>query len=613
MEKKKKIIVAIFLLILLAILLFAIVQNSKSNEIEVTFDCHGGSAVENLKIQKGETIKEPEKPTKDGYQFIGWYYEGKKFNFNEEIEHNIKLEAKWLKVGTIKHTVTFDSSGGTEISLQKIENGKTAKKPENPTKDGYTFIGWLLDGKTYDFKSKVEKSITLTALWKENYVNNKTTNVSVKEEVKKETIIEKVPIIEKPEEKEYIVKFYDEGMIVDTKTVKEGELLSSPVLNPRKDYIFLNWVTDEGIYDFSEPVTKDLNIYAVWSRILNLHTASTIDFSTLPESDMTNNQKAIKITQNDNDIMVIKNDVLTQYENDDSKLGYWYGIQLDFGVEPSSLEIISQNHDDITLESAAGKYGNSSTSTAFIIWLDIEDPETKDVKELTFNWKDKDLVRTISIKVREALKFKDVSKLTLDPNKQYPADMKYNHESIDIAKVQNIITITENRAMVDYEYNGVTAQWYGLIFDFGIDPNKITVNGNKMNQNDIDDAKEFGSISDTAFVLWLKGDDHDFETQLVFGNTEILEDQLTITIQFDAKVGVLYENVEDTNTVVINAPNTYDSIKQIFSIDPNIEEFTFFDNGTEKKAYQNEDHTWLIEDVSPITFNIKNIEKNQEI
>ncbi len=40
-------------------------------------------------------------------------------------------------------------------------------KPENPTKEGYTFVEWQLDGQTYDFNSIVKSNITLTAVWKE--------------------------------------------------------------------------------------------------------------------------------------------------------------------------------------------------------------------------------------------------------------------------------------------------------------------------------------------------------------------------------------------------------------------------------------------------------------
>ena len=40
------------------------------------------------------------------------------------------------------HTVTFDSSGGTQIKTQHILDGESAKKPWDPHKEGFTFIEW---------------------------------------------------------------------------------------------------------------------------------------------------------------------------------------------------------------------------------------------------------------------------------------------------------------------------------------------------------------------------------------------------------------------------------------------------------------------------------------
>lgn len=71
---------------------------------------------------------------------------------------------------TKKYTVTFDSNGGTSVASQKVESGKKATKPADPTKEGYTFVEWTLDSKTYDFNAAVTKNITLVAVWKENKV-----------------------------------------------------------------------------------------------------------------------------------------------------------------------------------------------------------------------------------------------------------------------------------------------------------------------------------------------------------------------------------------------------------------------------------------------------------
>ncbi len=73
--------------------------------------------------------------------------------------------------------VKFDTNGGKEkIKDVAVEEGKTVAKPENPTREGYKFVEWQLNGKTYDFKTKISKTITLKAKWEEDTTGKK--NVS---------------------------------------------------------------------------------------------------------------------------------------------------------------------------------------------------------------------------------------------------------------------------------------------------------------------------------------------------------------------------------------------------------------------------------------------------
>ena len=71
-----------------------------------------------------------------------------------------------LAKGCVKeYTVTFDSNGGSAVSAVKVKENETVAKPSDPTRAGYTFAGWFLDEKEYDFNSKVTKDITLKAHW----------------------------------------------------------------------------------------------------------------------------------------------------------------------------------------------------------------------------------------------------------------------------------------------------------------------------------------------------------------------------------------------------------------------------------------------------------------
>ena len=62
-------------------------------------------------------------------------------------------------------TVTFDSNGGSVVDPQTIVKGSTAARPEDPTRSGYTFAGWTLNGADYDFSQPVNSDITLVATW----------------------------------------------------------------------------------------------------------------------------------------------------------------------------------------------------------------------------------------------------------------------------------------------------------------------------------------------------------------------------------------------------------------------------------------------------------------
>ena len=63
-------------------------------------------------------------------------------------------------------TVTFNSDGGTPVEKAKVLRGqKVAKPTDDPTKSGYTFIGWEDADGAYDFSKPVIALLTLTAKW----------------------------------------------------------------------------------------------------------------------------------------------------------------------------------------------------------------------------------------------------------------------------------------------------------------------------------------------------------------------------------------------------------------------------------------------------------------
>ena len=65
------------------------------------------------------------------------------------------------------YTVTFQSEGGSEVASQ-IRANTPADQPADPTKEGYTFIGWYKGEEKWNFADAVTEAMTLTAKWQLN-------------------------------------------------------------------------------------------------------------------------------------------------------------------------------------------------------------------------------------------------------------------------------------------------------------------------------------------------------------------------------------------------------------------------------------------------------------
>ncbi|MCM1043188.1 MAG: InlB B-repeat-containing protein [Corallococcus sp.] len=130
----------------------------------ITFDVTGGSAVESMQVAFGATITPPQSPTKAGWEFLYWANaQGGEYTFGTMPAQNFTLTARWTKK---KVTITFDTAGGNTIASIVGEYESPLNKPANPTKYGYTFAGWTLDGEPYELgETFPAENITLVAAW----------------------------------------------------------------------------------------------------------------------------------------------------------------------------------------------------------------------------------------------------------------------------------------------------------------------------------------------------------------------------------------------------------------------------------------------------------------
>ena len=136
-------------------------------ECTITFDSHGGSAVEAVSQYEKFYISTPETPVREGYRFDGWYLTDsyltdQKVKFPYQVDGDRTLHAKWVKRCTIK----FDTKeGGTEIPDVVQDEGYTVARPADPTRENYRFAGWYLGGSEYNFDSVVSQDLTIEAKW----------------------------------------------------------------------------------------------------------------------------------------------------------------------------------------------------------------------------------------------------------------------------------------------------------------------------------------------------------------------------------------------------------------------------------------------------------------
>ncbi len=106
-----------------------------ANKYTITFDTDGGSAVAAITQDYGTDVTAPANPTKTGYTFAGW-----EPALPEKMPlDGLQVTAKWT---VNQYTITFNTDGGSEVAAITQDYGTAVTAPENPTKTGYTFAGW---------------------------------------------------------------------------------------------------------------------------------------------------------------------------------------------------------------------------------------------------------------------------------------------------------------------------------------------------------------------------------------------------------------------------------------------------------------------------------------
>ena len=132
------------------------------------------------------------------------------------------------------YTVTF-AGEGVDIPALTIASGKTAIAPAAPTKNGYTFKGWMNGSEAFSFDTAITADITLTPSWE--------------------------PTV-------YTITFMDGNTVLSdisaTYTIESPDITLSE--RSKEHYNFMGWYLDAGftksIIKIAKGTTGDLVLYA---------------------------------------------------------------------------------------------------------------------------------------------------------------------------------------------------------------------------------------------------------------------------------------------------------------------------------------------------------------
>ncbi len=209
-------------------------------QYKVTFLDWDGTKLSEQLIDYGTAATAPADPVREGYTFTGW---DKDFS---NIQSDLTVTAQYEQ-NKIYYTVTFLDWDGTELHVEQVEEGKDAIGPtSNPTRDGYTFIGWSKPN------TNITSDLTVIAQYEQNKIY-------------------------------YTVTFLDwDGTELYVEHVEEGKDAVGPASNPTRDgYTFIGW---------SKPITNitsDLTVIAQYKQDENTALDDIEEESTLrPRKEM---------------------------------------------------------------------------------------------------------------------------------------------------------------------------------------------------------------------------------------------------------------------------------------------------------------------------------------
>ena len=255
-------------------------------EYKVEFDANGGTGVESQYVGQKELATAPADPTREGYVFVGWFYNENEWSFETPINGNIVLVAHWEKIPAECPHVDKNDDAKCDKCGADFQDGNDQPAPSiysivymdganklNLTPSSYTasganltlptpaakahleFVGWYLDAEFTTLATEINANANSNLVFYAKYV----------------------PVT-------YTIEYELDGGVNAEANVSTYDVNSLPFnfAAPTKDgYEFKGWYTDANCTESITGVNADnagnLTVFAKWEKIMIPYTVTYLD------------------------------------------------------------------------------------------------------------------------------------------------------------------------------------------------------------------------------------------------------------------------------------------------------------------------------------------------
>ncbi|MDE6660396.1 MAG: InlB B-repeat-containing protein [Anaeroplasmataceae bacterium] len=137
-------------------------------------------------------------------------------------------------------TVTIDLNDGSKPTTKDVVKGQMLTGVSTPTREGYQFNGWKVNGDDWTMDTAITANITIVAQWTETTIP--------------------------PKEYWTVTIDLNDGSKPETEQVEKGQKLTGVTEPTREGYEFAGWKANDADWTMDTAITADITIVAQWTE-----------------------------------------------------------------------------------------------------------------------------------------------------------------------------------------------------------------------------------------------------------------------------------------------------------------------------------------------------------